>query len=82
MCTIVLSQQERGYTYKMNLAKFKGKLAEKNINRKELCSLWGKTRQTVANKVNGKAPITVDEAQKFSELAELTDQEKVEIFLT
>ena len=66
----------------MNLAKFKGKLAEKNINRKELCAVWGKTKQTVANKINGKAPITVDEAQKFSEIAGLTDQEKVEIFLT
>lgn len=67
----------------MNLPKLRGIIAEKKIKQKDLSVLWDNcSRQTVSNKVNGKAPITIDEAQKFSEFANLTDQEKVEIFLS
>ncbi len=65
----------------MNLPKLKGKIAENNIGQKELASLWGCSRQTVSNKVNGKTPITIEEAQKFSEYAGLTETERASIFL-
>lgn len=66
----------------MNNARLKGVIAEKGIKRKELCALWGCTPASASNKVSGKLPIKLDEAQKFSEYAHLTDDEKVEIFLT
>ena len=66
----------------MNLPKFRAKLAEKNIKISDLCTLWGRTRQTVSSKVNGKVPIALDEAQKLSDFANLTDEEKVVIFFS
>ena len=67
----------------MNIPKLKGVIAERGISQNDLRELWGcKTRQTVSSKVNGKTPISLDEAQRFSEYAHLTDDEKVEIFFT
>lgn len=67
----------------MNIPKLKGVIAERGISQNDLCALWNnKTRQTVSNKVNGKAPISLDEAQRFSEYAKLTDEEKIDIFLS
>ena len=66
----------------MNYPKLKAKIAEKSISRKELCSLWKCSPTAASNKVNGKLPIRLDEAQAFSEYAELSDYEKSEIFLT
>ena len=66
----------------MNLLKLQKAVAEKNIKQKELIPLWKCSRQSVSNKLNGKSPITLDEAKAFSEYASLTEQEKTEIFLT
>ena len=67
----------------INIPKLKGVIAEKGISQTDLCELWGcKTRQTVSGKVNGKVPISLDEAQRFSEYANLTDEEKIKIFLS
>lgn len=66
----------------MNTPKLKAKIAERNIKRAELGELWGCTRQTVYCKINGKTPISTDEAQRFSEYANLTDEEKINIFLS
>ena len=66
----------------MNLPKLKGIIAEKDISRKELCELWNCSPTAASGKVNGQIPIRLDEAQRFSEYANLTDNEKVEIFLS
>ena len=66
----------------MNHSKLKGAIAERGIKRDELCELWGCTPAAASNKVNGKSPISLTQAQSFSEYAHLTDKEKVEIFLT
>lgn len=66
----------------MNALKFKAKLVEKEISRTELANLWGCTTRTVTNKITGKTPINLDEAQAFSRRAELTDEEKYTIFLS
>ena len=81
--TIGLSQKERRHTYEMNLPKLRGKIAEKGFSQNDISRLFGGcTRQTVSNKVSGKTPITLDEAQRLSELLNLTDQEKLDIFLS
>lgn len=66
----------------MNNAKLKAKIVEKKISRNELCVLWDCTPTAASNKVNGKLPISLTQAQRFSEYANLTDDEKVDIFLT
>lgn len=74
-------QTERGY--EMNLLKLKAVCVEKGITNKELSVLWGcSSRQTVTNKRTGRTGITLEEAQKFSEYAHLTDKQKIEIFLS
>lgn len=65
----------------MNVPKFKAKLAENNIKIKELCEIWDCKRNKASRIANGKQAITLDEAQTFSKYANLTDAEKVEIFL-
>ena len=67
----------------MNLPKLKGKIVEKQISRNDLRELWGlRSLTAVSNKITGRAPITLDEAWKFSEYAKLTDEEKLDIFLS
>lgn len=67
----------------MNIPKLRAKVAEKNIKREELCKLWGLECVTsVSNKINGKTPITLDEAQRFADYAGLTDEEIVVIFFS
>lgn len=65
----------------MNVPKFKAVLVEKDISRDELASLWKCTTRTVTNKLTGKSPINLDEAQAFSKRAGLTDEEKFAIFM-
>lgn len=65
----------------MNIPKFKGTMVEKGIDRKDLTVLWKKSASTVQRKLDGKTPITLDEAQIFSKVADLTDEEKFKIFL-
>lgn len=66
----------------MNLPRLRGKIAENNVGQKELAILLKCSRQAVFNKVNGKSPIKVDEAQILSDRLHLTDQEKLDIFLS
>lgn len=66
----------------MNLLKLRGVCVEKNINRDELAFMWRCTPQTVSKKLHGKSPITFEEAKVFSKEAGLTDEEKVNIFLS
>lgn len=65
----------------MNIPKFKGVMVEKGIDRKKLSDLWECSASTVQRKLDGKRPITLDEAQRFSDVAGLTDEEKFIIFL-
>ena len=65
----------------MNIPKFKAKLAEKNIKINDLARLWECSRDGASRRANGHRAISLDEAQTFSKYANLTDAEKVEIFL-
>ena len=65
----------------MNLTKFNEFCEERKITPTILSEIWGISRQAVWCKKNGKYPITLDEAKKFSEYAKLTDKEKLNIFL-
>lgn len=64
----------------MNIPKFKGVMVEKGIDRKELSFIWKCSMSSIQRKLDGKSPITLDEAQVFSREAKLTDEEKFAIF--
>lgn len=66
----------------MNILKLKAKCVEKNISRDELAFILGCSSSSIQRKLAGKSPITVDEAQRFSKAANLTDEEKFSIFLS
>jgi len=66
----------------MNLPKFKGVLAEREIDRKELCFILGCGKSKLSAIMTGKKDMSLVEAQRFSKAARLTDEEKVKIFLS
>lgn len=73
---------KKGGWQMVNLPKLRAKLAEKGIKVNDLVEIWGCTRACASKKVNGRSKIRLDEAQRFSDYAHLTDEEKVEIFFS
>lgn len=65
----------------MNLDKVKGRLRENKITYDELSSMIGISVTTFNNKINGKQRFYIDEISKISEILNLTDEEKIDIFL-
>lgn len=66
----------------MNLNKLKGKLREHNSNYNETADFLGLSVTAFSNKMNGKSKFYVDEIEKLSERLNLSDAEKIDIFLT
>ena len=66
----------------MNLNKLKGKLRENNSNYVETAAFLGLSVQTFNNKMNGKSKFYIDEIEKLSERLNLSDNEKIDIFLS
>ena len=65
----------------MNLDKLKGKILEKRKIYEECAAALGVTVTTFSNKMNGKGKFYIDEINKLATLLELTNQEKIDIFL-
>lgn len=63
-----------------NANKVRGKLAEMQLNQKDVAKVWNCSLPTVSQKLNGLRPLFLDEAVSLANLLELTDQEKVDIF--
>ena len=67
---------------KTNLNKLKGKLVEKGKTYRECSEYLGMTVATFNNKINGRGKFYIDEANKLSKFLELTNEEKIDIFLS
>lgn len=52
----------------MSCLNLKGEMAKRNITIEEISKLLGVHRNSVANKLNGNTPFTVDEAFKIHEM--------------
>lgn len=65
----------------MNIDKLKGKLVEKKKTYEECSKFLNVTISTFNNKMNGKSKFYIEEINKLSDLLELTNQEKIDIFL-
>lgn len=67
----------------MQLAKLRGVIAERGIKQSSLAKAFGISTQALSKKLNGTTKTTVDDAIKFCNILQITDNEtKCEIFLT
>ena len=65
----------------MDIDKLKGKLVEKKKTYKDCSKYLGITIASFSNKMNNKSKFYIDEINQLSKLLELTNQEKIDIFL-
>lgn len=65
----------------MNKDKLKGKLVEKKKTYEDCANALGVSITTFSNKMNGKGSLYIEEVNTLSNFLELTDNEKIEIFL-
>ena len=65
----------------MNLNKIKGKLKENNLTYADISLTLGISRTAFNDKINGKRKFYVDEIKEMSKKLNLTDEEKINIFL-
>ena len=66
----------------VNIDKLKGKMVEKKKTYKDGAAALNVSIATFSNKMNGKGCFYVHEVLKLSKLLDLTNQEKVDIFLS
>ena len=63
--------------------RLKGKIVEAGFTQRALAAKMGMTKNTLNNKVNGKTPFNLDEAEKLCVILGIHDDaEKAQIFLT
>ena len=65
----------------MDLNKIKGKLKENNLTYGDISMTLGISRTTFNDKINGKKKFYIDEIKELSKKLNLTDEEKINIFL-
>lgn len=65
----------------MNLDKLKGKMRENNLSQEELAKKIGLSLSAFNNKINGKVNFDIKEAEAIGTILNLTDDEKINIFL-
>ena len=66
----------------MDMNKLKGKLTEKCKTYKDGAKLLGVSVNTFSDKINGKRRFYIDEVNKLAKWLELTNKEKIDIFLS
>lgn len=65
----------------MNLAKLKGIIREKNKTYVQCANAIGKSVASFNSKMNGKSNFTVVECEDLGNFLEMTDDQKIEVFL-
>lgn len=65
----------------MNLPKLKGIIREKNKNYMQCANSIGKSTASFNSKINGKTSFSIEELNDLGDYLDMTDEEKVEIFL-
>jgi len=65
----------------MNLPRLKGIMRERNRNYIQCANSIGKSVASFNKRMNGKVPFTIVELEDLGNYLEMTDNEKIEIFL-
>lgn len=66
----------------MKSNKLKGKLVEKGKSQEECAKAIGNSLYTFNQKINGKTSFKLEEAEKLGNFLEMTEEEKLDIFLS
>lgn len=62
---------ESGVKIVINVNKLKGRLVEKGYNQKDVASRWGIAQPSANLKLNGKRPMSLDEACALAKMLEI-----------
>ncbi len=65
----------------MNLSKLKGIIREHNKNYIQCANSIGKSVASFNSKINGKVAFTIAELEDLGNYLEMTDNEKIDVFL-
>ena len=65
----------------MNTDKLKGKLVEKKKTYEDCAKVLGVSITTFSNKMNGRGSLYIEEVNTLSNYLELSNEERIEIFL-
>lgn len=65
----------------MDLSKLKGKIRERDKNYIDCANSIGKSVTSFNSKINGRVPFTIVELEDLGNFLNMTDDEKLEIFL-
>lgn len=65
----------------MNLPRLKGIMRERNRNYIQCANAIGKSVASFNKRMNGKVPFTIVELEDLGNYLEMTDNEKIEVFL-
>lgn len=65
----------------MNLPKLKGIIRERNRNYTQCANSIGKSVASFNSKINGRVAFTIVELEDLGNYLEMTDGEKIEVFL-
>jgi transcriptional regulator with XRE-family HTH domain len=59
----------------LNVPKIKGRMAELGIKQKDLARVTGASPCTISQKLNGRRPLTLDEAEAWAVALKIGDQQ-------
>jgi len=59
----------------LNSDKIKGRMKERRIVQADVAKLLNLAEPTVCQKINGKRPMTLDEAQRLARMLDISDHE-------
>ena len=65
----------------MNLSKLKGIIRERDKNYAQCADSIGKSVTSFNSKINGRVPFSIGELEDLGNFLEMSDNEKVEVFL-
>lgn len=77
---IALRNLKKGGEKMVAINKIRGRLTERGFTQSDLAKAWNCATPTVSQKLSGKRPITLEEAETLGKLLELTEQEYYELF--
>jgi transcriptional regulator with XRE-family HTH domain len=75
------NRKQKGGDNMVNTLKLRGRIRERGLTQKDVAIMLGVSETTVGAKINNRSPITLDEAERISEVLGISDDEFVAFFL-
>ena len=81
LCDSVISYYDRKRGVSVNLPRLKGIIRERDRNYIQCANSIGKSVASFNKRMNGKIPFSIVELEDLGNYLEMTDNEKIEVFL-